>query len=309
MVLSDVMVDLSDKPKCEVICPFENCANVSKLSATKHTDLFAPPKFNPFNFERHFRTKHVGKKRAPFGDISNLASSTPKKSCTSVRSQQHIEVNSLGMNTNTPSTHQVQEICMTTATIATSSSDATKLNELQNKIQELEEENALLLQQQNWPQPSTSLVATLENKILLHEIRVKELENENILLHQQQQQQDQQSSSHVLGLESEILELKAIIQDLENGVDAHQQEQEQEQQQASSFVLGLKNEILKYGARIRELENENTALQKRQIMLCHKIMDTRGTVRAVCRLKPETGQQCFQWNLNNENTVLKLSNQ
>lgn len=62
------MVDLNEKPQCEVICPFESCRYVTKLSLIKHFDLHAPLKFNTFNFERHINTQHVVKKRKAGGE-------------------------------------------------------------------------------------------------------------------------------------------------------------------------------------------------------------------------------------------------
>lgn len=57
------MVDISNKPTCEVICPFDHCRDVLKLASIKQIDLSAPPKFNSFNFQRHVTTKHFNKKR------------------------------------------------------------------------------------------------------------------------------------------------------------------------------------------------------------------------------------------------------
>lgn len=69
--MDDVMINLHSIPKtCEIICPC--CRSVIKLSLIKHANPI--PKFNPYNFARHFKIKHEQhstRKRKPLSDLSN----------------------------------------------------------------------------------------------------------------------------------------------------------------------------------------------------------------------------------------------
>lgn len=168
MDVSSVMVDLSGKPKCEIICPFENCVHVSKLSTTRQTELSAAPKFNTFNFERHFQTQHVNKKRKPFDNITNHLDETPAKL----------------INLKGPA-----EPAMASTSLQNSDGD--------------------------------------------------------------------------------------------------------------SYVKNMEDKMLKQQKTICQLEIEN-------IVLRHKLMDIRGKIRAFCRIKPNMGTNCFQWERNEDGTILKL---
>lgn len=63
LLLSNVMVDLNGKAKCEIICPVDSCKYLTKLSLIKQVNPLAPPKFNVFNFERHFNGQHLNKRK------------------------------------------------------------------------------------------------------------------------------------------------------------------------------------------------------------------------------------------------------
>lgn len=171
------MVDLNGKPKCEILCPYENCSNVSKLSTIGQKDLTAAPKFNTFNFERHFQTQHVNKKRKPLDDITNRTDETPSK-CT----------------------------------------------------KDTFERNA---PPQGPPMTSTSTHASV-----------------------------------------------AVTADLIK-------------------VERLENEMIKQQTTIRHLQSEN-------ILLRHKMMDFRGTIRTFCRIKPDMGLDCFQWERSIDGNILKM---
>lgn len=69
--IDDVLVDLSGNVRCQVICPFSECGHVSKLGVLKQSNELALTKFNAFNFERHFQSQHMNKKRKVFDDITN----------------------------------------------------------------------------------------------------------------------------------------------------------------------------------------------------------------------------------------------
>lgn len=67
----NIMVNLKAKPICEIVCPFDLCKQVIKLSLIKQIASIAPPKFNTYNFERHINTLHAvvpNKKRKRDGD-------------------------------------------------------------------------------------------------------------------------------------------------------------------------------------------------------------------------------------------------
>lgn len=61
--LSNVMVDLNGKARCEIICPVDSCKHLTKLSLIKQVNPLAPPKFNVYNFERHFNGQHLNKRK------------------------------------------------------------------------------------------------------------------------------------------------------------------------------------------------------------------------------------------------------
>lgn len=147
--------------------------NVSKLSTTRQVDVAAVPKFNIFNFERHFQTQHIVRKRKPFVDITNHGTETPSKLA------KNLFVNS---------------------------------------------------KSQSPPMTSTS---------------------------------KQSVASH------------------------------------TQYDIQLEAEVIKQQETIHQLNQEN-------ILLRHKVMDVRGTVRVFCRIKPDMGLDCFQWNRSRDGTVLKL---
>lgn len=72
---------------------------------------------------------------------------------------------------------------------------------------------------------------------------------------------------------------------------------EQEQEQRSLYVQKLECEMRTCQANMYKVENDN-------ILLLHKMMNVRGTVRSVCRIKPEVEHECFNWS-NQDDTFLK----
>lgn len=80
LILSNVMVIFDRKASCEIACPFYSCKYMTKLSSIKQANLFALPKFNTYNFERHINTQHVNKKRKNDGEkktpLKRLATDT-----------------------------------------------------------------------------------------------------------------------------------------------------------------------------------------------------------------------------------------
>lgn len=115
------MVNLEGKPKCEIFCPFAGCD--SKLSTVKQ--LNGSTKFNSYNFERHFLSQHVTRKRKPFDDITNTVGFKINK-----------------MNDNTEAVFDSQQD-------APSSSHAARLeNELRQYKERVDELEAILRQQQ-----------------------------------------------------------------------------------------------------------------------------------------------------------------
>lgn len=224
LVLDNVDVVLSDKPKCKVTCPFTNCVHISTLSVLRQSDFRAPTKFNTFNFERHYRSQHVNKKRMALEDITN------NDSGDEMRQQR---------NTNDAIMEKEREDC-------------------QKKIALLEKENSELKQNQL-----------------------------------QQNQQEQTSTTHDLKSENEELRSKISMLQNENSIlqDQQQQLQCEVNQVASNQELGKK---------IHDLLYENMFLR-------HELMDFRKTIRAVCRIKPEAGQQCYRAQHGDDRKSLKLS--
>lgn len=67
------------------------------------------------------------------------------------------------------------------------------------------------------------------------------------------------------------------------------------------LVKSLEDQVLKQQGKIGHLKSEN-------IVLRHKMMDYRGTIRAVLRCKPELEHDAFEYICNSDKTDMKLSN-
>lgn len=61
----------------------------------------------------------------------------------------------------------------------------------------------------------------------------------------------------------------------------------------------LEDEMMSQHAIIKQLEKENITLR-------HKVMDTRGTIRVFCRIKPAIELECFKFERSQDGTLLKL---
>lgn len=214
------------------MCPFENCSHVSKLSLIKQNDLFALPKFNRYNFERHFTGQHLVKKRKPFDDVSNRICEAPEKS----RKTSTVVFDSDG-------TQQIQQIYVA----------QTKIGSQYNLDDEI-------LSQEN----SGNLDDEILSQILAQKEKIDKLEAENSVLRQQQQHK------------------------------------------SSTQNLGLEDENSSHEIEIQTLKNRNEILQQQLITQHHKYMDLRGTIRTVCRIKPDNGQPCYLWDINDDKNVLQL---
>lgn len=131
------MIDLSGKPKCEIICPFEDCSNLSKLSVVRQMDLAAAPKFNTYNFERHFQTQHLNKKRKAFDDLTNHSGETePKISKSLFETQVLTEPQCVSIITSTPNDSRQESQC--------GESTEQKLVTMQQELYQMQEENIVL---------------------------------------------------------------------------------------------------------------------------------------------------------------------
>lgn len=67
-------------------------------------------------------------------------------------------------------------------------------------------------------------------------------------------------------------------------------------------------DIHQLNSKIQTLENENASLQQQQIVLRHKVMDMRGTIRGFLRLKP-TDQPRIGWSVGADKTHLRFGKQ
>lgn len=224
------MVDLTGKPTCEVICPFDHCRKSLTLSITQQSNLYAPPKFNPYNFERHIENHLKGKRKA----LEDVTFSFNARKIAKRRGFSEFSMQTQGMITSTPK--------------------RLALNSLESAI-DPNDDNSSLLQIQSHDVSSvastihfSNLASNLDSKQSYHtsykeelESKIRELEAANALLQQQRQQQHQQ---------------KPMQQQLQQGETEKAVLQEQ-QQQSSSKIEALE-------IKIQKLEAENVSLQQKQ---------------------------------------------
>lgn len=245
MDISHVLVNLDSKPKCEVICPHPKCNHVSKLAPVAQVVFPAPPKFNTHNFERHFKTQHVNKKRRALQNITNAREMSddvsgfysPNLSIELFSSENVLMERRQNMKfTSTPKRVCVRSITSHTQS-SVSGSDDTELVQMKNRNDELE------IQLENYREEIRELNSKYTQK----------------------------------------------VSDFES----------LQKQQPSADVIQLTNKI---GA----LQNENAMLYQQQIVLRHKMMDMRGTVRGFLRLKPVANQPQIEWSVGVDKTNLKF---
>lgn len=188
LALANVVVNFDEKPRCEIVCPLESCDHVSKLSLIKQKNIFAPPKFNPHNFQRHFDSQHVNKKRKYDSSSSSRLSETLliKKTATNtlfstmfcdISPNKHENAGSfktfLASSSSTP-IHQKSSNAQTqlfTPKTATINMLREKLSEANNKIKERE-----IIQPTPIESSSLSLLQTPKS------VRIDELHAENIMI-------------------------------------------------------------------------------------------------------------------------------
>lgn len=359
MTLSSVVIDLSTKPKCGIICPFAECDHVSQLASIRQTNPFSTPKFNPSNFERHYSSQHkrAAAKRKPFDDLSNQSQKVRRMSGEQPQRQQ----------TDTPSLIAEMEEQV--------SQYQNEMLEYRTKIRNLEVENNGLHQQQK---ESSSRLAEIEgnsayNRKLIVQYRenICSLEADKKILEQQQQQTSSYSAgmegrltqyqNEMLQYQTEIRQLKdknnlqaaasagsLEIEQLKNelkkcqtrigdfdekliielielmdklcnlndrtdsGLTNDIDKLNNELVQCRAGISGLEEQKLQQASHVRKLANDlrrheerNQLLQQENILLRHKIMDVRSTVRAIGRIKPSMEPETFQWERSKDATTVK----
>lgn len=260
MVDSEVLVDLNGKPKCEVVCPFPGCQNISKLSSIAQVNQSDTPKFNTYNFERHYKQQHLNKKRSALDDITNLHNTKTQKQ--SEPGSSSASLNSTGEN----SVHNETQ---------NNTASANRICQLEAKIDQLENENSQL-RELNMKHNETQTNDASTSQMCQFEAKINQLEAENSELRQS---------------------------NLSNGLRENE-------------LMQLKEKVLSQNVKISQLEKENVDLnhkltdivnlEEENINMRHIIMDMRGTVRVVSRIKPSVSQDCFEWERSKDGRILTI---
>lgn len=234
LILSNVLVELSGKAKCEIICPFDSCKDVPKLSLIKQFDTFAPPKFNVFNFERHINTQHLNKKRKREESPMKTAS----RSFDISQNQNEIhDTTTLSPVDCEISRENIQEKARD-AFKPDSASTSTPIR------QSLSTDHSEMT-------PKTEKISHLTEQLCMAKDKIKALEN---------------SAPTVPAMSS----LNVLMTP------------------KSARIEELSNDLSVAGKKTNKLLEEN-------ILLRHRYMDATGKVRTVCRIKPDTSGDCFDW--------------
>lgn len=255
--IAHIIVNLDSDPKCGIICPLQTCNQVSKLSLVKQVDFSAPPKFNTFNFERHFKTQHVNKKRRALENITN------------VRDMYDFGDDDPNVSIEFFSTEKV-------------------FIERNQSVTSTPKQKGL----------ARSITSTIQTSGLSCQSHTDD----------KQEQIKYPNAEHEIQLEEYRLKIHELTEDNSQKKKDFELLQEQQQQQLAE-MLRWQCEVSKRDEELRALENKNAVLLQQQISLRHKIMDTRGTIRAICRLKLENDQPGFEWNVSDDKNHLKFSKQ
>lgn len=251
LLLSNVVIDLNCglKPSCEIVCPFLGCKIVPKLSLVRS---YGPPKFNPYNFERHYQSQHLrlNAKRSPFVDITNENGNKIRVLSADNSNLQNLELNQSNQCEAAPSgvVPEVEKL-------------KGEVIQLQQKINELE---ALLREQTNALARSEELKKEMQQ---LQE-KIAQLIQENDALKRQQQKQDQehqqqlevmirdrnQASGIAEGLKIEMQTYCEKTQELIKENNALKQLQQQQHSDIVSLaeIQRMKNELTQYRGDIKE---------------------------------------------------------
>lgn len=230
LILSNVLVNFNGKVSCEIICP--SCKFLTKLSAIKQVNTFAPPKFNTYNFVRHINTQHVNKKRKSDEEEKTL----PKiSSYSTVYSTMDCDISP--KRQENVSSFQQRFIQSSSTPLGQKSS--TDLSQIMT--------------------PKTSTIFVLKNKLTEANNKIKVLEN----------------SVPTTSASTSLSSLSSTPK--------------------SARIEKLSDDLLVAEKTAGKFREENWSLR-------HKFMDLFGNIRTVCRIKPDTTSDCFDWTCSNEGT-------
>lgn len=187
MDLNSVMVDLGSKPKCEIICPYCQC--ITKLGLIKQVTSTGILKFNSFNFDRHVKTQHLGRKRRALADLSNI-----------FENQSPIAINC--------STMSIQKTMVSPSKATVSFSSVRRTLSFENRNMSLTSKVE---------SPRTTRMMTLQNDLHEAQCRIKELEAElstvNASHHAVDASQHKTCQTDVdIGTENYVKELETTLQ-------------------------------------------------------------------------------------------------
>lgn len=358
-MLSNVVIDLSAKPKCEIICPLDGCDNISKLSSIRQTNPFGQPKFNPFNFERHYAKHCVAAKRKPFDDLTNHS----RKICATSGEPQLQQPSHVANIVNQVTQHQ-NELLGYQARIRNLEGENSGLQterqqtssyakELEGKLTQLERQmlqyrdkiislegvnNGLQQQQQqtsSYAKEMEGKLTQFQNQTHQYQTKMRKLEDEVNSLQQQQllQPAASVSSADIEQMKIELKKCQTKISDIDGKLiielielmDKLCNMNDRTDSEPTIDIDQLNNKLVQYQARIADLEGQQAQqathvrkiandlrgymektrlLQQMNILLRHKVMDVRSTVRAIGRIKPSTEPGCFRWDRSEDGTIV-----
>lgn len=152
----------------------------------------------------------------------------------------------------------------------------------------------------------------------------------------QQQQQQETTSSNMRKLRDELSKYREKVCNLDREslaeildkcckINVEQEnlslnESEASQTESHNATVELRNEVSQYQAKILELETQQTQYvahmknmankvhycREENILLRHKIMDIRETVRTFARIKPLMGPNDFAWQRSVDGTIVTM---
>lgn len=263
----NVMVDLNGKPICEIICPFDSCKDVSKLSLIKQANPFAPPKFNTWNFERHINTQHLNKKRKGNEDatIENDIN-THKKSKSGGNvfvgnvDQQQIDYgnssNGKGDIFNDKTVLGPTDCDISGGESQTKTLDLFHLAPSSTPVKQISAGDSFLT-------PKSARISQLKKDLALANDQIKELKGSFPAV-------VATKSSSNISMTPKTVKIEKLLNDLS----------------------------------IAEKLSEN--LQEENISLRHRCMNMSGKIRTICRIKPDTSDDCFDWRRSSDGTKIQI---
>lgn len=261
----NVMVDLNEKPICEIICPFDSCKDVSKLSLIKQANPFARPKFNTWNFERHINTQHLNKKRkrnedATIGNDINKKSKSEANEFVKNADQEPIDSgnskNEKGATVNDKTVLESTDCDISRNESQTKTIDMFHLAPSSTPVKQISAGDSFLT-------PKTASISQLKKDLALANEQIIELKGSFPA-------EVATTSPSNICMTPKTVKIEKLLNDLS----------------------------------IAEKISEK--LQEENISLRHRCMNMSGRIRTICRIKPGTSDDCFDWRRSSDGTKIQI---